>query len=68
MMDFDDVSPAHIEIAYDMIEVGANELRRYDPAKHDPMEVVARIYIAMELMRLLLEDGEMPPQDKKMLN
>jgi hypothetical protein len=58
---------AVIEMAYDMLEAGAQQLARYDPEKESPLEAAARIYIAMELMRILLEDG-VEPTKPELLN
>ncbi len=62
----EDIPQTVLVMAYDMLAVGAEELKKYDPEKHNPMEAVARIYVAMELMRLLVEDGDVPPKGEKL--
>ncbi len=62
----EEIPQALIVMAYDMLAVGVKELERYDPEKEDALEAVARIYIAMELMRMLVEDGGVPPRGEKL--
>ena len=62
----DEMPTAIIETAYEMLQVGAAELEKYDSETENPLEAVARIYMAMELMRILKEDGDMLPRGEKL--
>lgn len=63
-----------IAIARTVIEAGVNELNRADP--NEPEVTVARIYIAMEIAAMMLEQelaeclvmGDLTPPDKSKLN
>jgi len=62
------MTEAFIEITPEMIEVGVIELEGSDSKTESALEVVVRIYIAMEFMRLLLKKGVEPSVDVKSLN
>ena len=62
------MTEAVIEMAYDMLAAGVAELERFDPTKESALEAVARIYVAMEFMRLLLQDSDVDPVDVGKLN
>lgn len=57
-------------VAEEMLVVGAEQLKLYDPAKEDPRLAVARIYYAMDAVREAVETELLVagPVDKKHLN
>jgi hypothetical protein len=56
-----------VDVYYDMLVVGAKELERFDPETETAQKAAARIYIAMEFMRILIESG-VEPTKPELLN
>jgi hypothetical protein len=54
-----EIPEAVLVLAYEMLVAGVDQLKLYDPEKENPMDAVARIYTAMEIARVLLENEMM---------
>ena len=51
-----EIPQAVLVMAYEMLAAGVDQLEQYDPKKENPMMAVARIYAAMEVARVVLEN------------
>jgi hypothetical protein len=60
-----EITQAVLMLAYEMLVAGVDQLKLYDPEKENPMEAVARIYTAMEIARVLLENEMMIGLDER---
>jgi hypothetical protein len=54
-----EISQAVLVLAYEMLVAGVDQLKLYDPETENPMDAGARIYAAMELARVYLENEMM---------
>jgi hypothetical protein len=54
-----EIPEAVLVLAYEMLAAGVDQLKLYDPENENPMDAVARIYTAMEIARVLLENQMM---------
>ena len=63
-----------LDMAKAMLEIGAEQLKQYEPGKEDPAVAVARIYYAMDGVReeyerrYFSETTTVSPTDKSKLN
>jgi hypothetical protein len=60
-----EIPEAVLVLAYEMLAAGVDQLKLYDPEKENPLEAVARIYTAMEIARILLENEMMMGMGEK---
>jgi hypothetical protein len=60
-----EIPEAVLVLAYEMLTAGVDQLKLYDPEKENPMDAVARIYAAMEIARVLLENEMMIGMSEK---